>query len=216
MSDGPLGIGTVGHPAAGNALLVTRDQGGTRVETFLWVDDVRTDLDLELEGAQTKGGNVHFPIRVAGRVLTFSALFPLMKEGFYFRLMKLVRDHWVHDLNASRVTPMEFHYYGANKVYLGLIAEEQVGRAWNDVILRPNFTFNLITNQVPSATISGKAPYIPYRGDVSDWGPMWYTASELFDIFNPGKARVGGGSSIEGGEGTPGPAGRYASKLRYL
>lgn len=188
----PLGQGERANPKNGNAYLTTYNLSGQKVVTPLWIDQFATDLNLQLDSAQLKKGLSHRPIRFTERFLTFSTLWNVLDRPKYIHLIEIIREHWAHNLNETRPTPMVLHYYGANKRWQGFIENASVGYAVTDVILRYQFQMRIIPAVSESISkVKGTAPFAPTSQDIRDFGPDWYTIrdfiAENVGIGNEGK-----------------------------
>ena len=187
----PVGKGTAKIPKKGNAQLVTVDRNGNPVTTNLWLETFATDLNLEINQSQLKNGLAYRPIRIQQRYVNFTAIYAarpkpqpnsnaLTRQDFIDTIQRII-DHWVYTLNQDTWTPMFLTYYGANKMWQGTIEADTMQFAYDDVILYCNFTMLVVTASEPNSVLvtGASAPYIPTLTAVSNFGPWWYTASEL-------------------------------------
>lgn len=188
----PLGNKSVAINQKGNALLVLRSRQGNIVRRFLWINQIATDLNLQITEAQLRSRVGHVPIRLAERELIFTTLWAVRSEqqgagGFlaytrndYEELVARIRDHWAYSLDLNVPVPMKLLYYGANKSFLGHIEGSQMTYNWNDVVLSFSFTMRLINSpNISYDSLIGGAPFVPTSSFVKNWGPGWYTVSQL-------------------------------------
>ena len=177
MTNDVVGKGERSHPPGGNALLTTRDLLGRSVQTFLWLSQFATDLNMQLDSAQLRRGLSHRPIRIAERQLVFSTLWNVRDRPKYLALLKSIKEHWAFTLNEDRPTPMKLQYYGANKTWMGFIENGSIGYAVTDVILTYQFQMRLVPTVSGniSMVVGGNAPFSPTSADVTNFGPGWYS-----------------------------------------
>ena len=191
-----VGRGERRHPPGGNALLTTRDANGKRVETFLWLSQFATDLNLQIDSAQLRRGLSHRPIRLLERTLVFSTLWNVKDRPKYVKLLESIREHWAYNLNEARPTSMALQYYGANKTWRGFIENGSIGYAVTDVVLTYQFQMRLIPSvSTDISEMAGRdAPYAPTSQDVHEFGNGWYDMGDFFAEF------VGEGNELESGK----------------
>lgn len=181
----PIGQGENRHPDRGNTLLTTYNLDGNKVDTYLWIDQFATDLNLEIDSVQLRDGLSHRPIRLSERFLVFSTLWNVKDEDKYDHLSRVVlREHWAFNLNENnRVTPMKLQYFGANKTWLGFIENASQAFMVTDVIKRFQFQMRIVpilTNGISKVGPGEIQPFLPTAGDVRSFGAQWYTINEFY------------------------------------
>lgn len=175
----PLGTGARSPSPKGNARLTTRNLRGREVKTWLWIDSFQTDINLTYKTVQVRSKRVVQPIRLSERVLVFDVIWSVQNDGFYTRLAKTIMDHWRYNLTVNGSVPMKLLYLGANKEYAGFIEACSLSYAVTDVLKRQSFRMRTVSAPVEGSTLKRNVPYAPFRGDVGEWGPGWYTVQEL-------------------------------------
>jgi hypothetical protein len=104
---------------------------------------------------------------------------------------------------------MTLRVLGANRVYHGWIEAISQHVDVTEVVAERQFMMRVLTGKDRGAKIVGKlAPYIPYRGVITDFGPWWFTVKQLETLSGvpkPGKGGKGGsggsGGNTSGGTG---------------
>ena len=167
----------------GNVRLTTRNANG-QVVTYFWIESIGTDLDLMMREGQRKGGQVHQAIRLQERFLQFTCVYnPHAPSGSstntYPQFTRALSEHWRTDLSTGQAEPMKLLYFGTGRTYRGFIESWKDSAMWNEVVYRYDFRMRLVMRDEKGARIVGFSPYVPYRGDVEEWGPSWFTAKEL-------------------------------------
>ena len=201
-----------------NAVLVTRGRQGGTVRTPLRLANISTDLTMQMSQGQTKRAIIYRPIRLQERFLIFSALWPASERQRHDRELERIVDHWAWTLNGGASTPMRLIYrpdfgristkQGGGRTYRGYIQAFTKAYAWNDVLWTREFAMRILTqDESPIGARLGQGrlqPYIPHRGDVSEWGPAWYRRRELAllsadVLYGSGGDRPGTSSGGSGG-----------------
>lgn len=175
----PLGRGSREPTAQGNARLLTKDARGRTVKTWLWIDRFFTDINLTYKTQQVKDKKVVQPVRLTERVLVFDVIWSVQNDRFYKRLWRAILDHWRYNLSVNGSVPMNLLYLGANRDYDGFIESCTIGYAFDDALKRQTFRMRTVSSPISGSYLVRNVPYAPFRGDIGDWGPGWYTAKEL-------------------------------------
>jgi hypothetical protein len=178
MAGEPLGIGEEAHPPEGNALLTTIGLGGQIVKTPLWMDQFSTDLNIQIDTGQLRTQLVFRPIRFTERFLTFNTIWNVADRDKYIALGKQLKEHWAVNLNENNPTPMTLKYFGASKTWKGYIENWGIAYAITDVVLKYQFRMRLLmteTQKYSEITNPKGAPFAPTAGDLSNYGPDWYS-----------------------------------------
>ena len=178
----PLGWGSTPVPSdvrrRGNALLVTRDKQGRRVETPVVVTDFSFGLSMLTSNGQLRGKQAIRPIRRQERVLSFTVEQPVYRKNKINkdveRLSKVINDHTVYNLVQDGQVPIKLHLYFIKKVYKGFISQVPEDHSWDEHKTTRRFDMKLMSNAVSHSKVRGEAPYLPTSQDVGAWGKNWY------------------------------------------
>ena len=192
----PIGLSEGKKPkkTQGNATLTTRSESGRTIQTPLWITEINTGLDMQVDKGQLRHKVSIRPLRMQERFVEVSCIFSTYAEvdGRFTHnpriegLERKIKHHWAFNLNRNSQVPITLNYFGINKMYRGYINAVKSGATRFKNTVERRLVMQLIkpTNDSP-AKVRGKAPFVPTSQDIKTWGNQWYRVNALGEIANP-------------------------------